>query len=49
MDFLAENICLVFQWNLLLVVNGTEVWGQDRDEVDRSICWSQAGLGLQKA
>lgn len=49
MDFLAENICLVFQWNLLLVVNGTEVWGQDKDEVDRSICWSQAGLGLQKA
>lgn len=48
-DYLAENICLVFQWNLLLVVNGTEIGGQDRDEVDGSTCWSQAGLGLQMA
>ena len=46
-DYLAENICLVFQWNLLLAVNGLEIWGQDRDAVDGSICRSQAGLGLQ--
>lgn len=39
----------IFQWNLLLVVNGTEIWAQGRDGVDGSVCWSQTGLGLQKA
>ena len=47
MDFLAENI--YFPMEFASGCKDTEIWAQGRDGVDGSVCWSQAGLGLQKA
>ena len=44
MDFLAENIYFPMEF-----ASGTETGAKGRDGVDGSVCWSQAGLGLQKA